>query len=257
MLSVVIITFNEENNIRRCLASVQEVADEIVVVDSGSTDATERICNEYGARFIRHNWEGYSAQKNFANAQAANDWVFSIDADEEVDTELKAAILQRKKDGLSGAYAMDRLTNYCGKFLHHCWRPDTKIRIWNRHDGEWEGDIHETIKFRNNSIVNTLQGNLNHYTYHTVSEHIRQADKFSSLTAQKAFNCGEKSKSACAIRCKTAWKFIRDYIFHLGFLDGYYGFVVCRISAFATFLKYTKLNELHLAKNEESAPNHH
>lgn len=257
MLSVIIITYNEEKNIRRCLASVQELADEIIVVDSGSTDATEQICNEYGARFIHHDWEGYSAQKNFANAQATHDWVFSIDADEEVDEQLKKSIIQLKTNGFECAYAMDRLTNYCGKFLHHCWRPDSKIRIWNRNDGEWEGEIHETIKFSKLQNINILQGNLNHYSYYAVSEHIRQTDKFSTLTAQKAFDCGEKRKSACSIRCKTSWKFIRDYIFHLGFLDGYYGFVVCRISAFATFLKYTKLNELHLSKNEETAANHH
>lgn len=246
LLSVVIITHNEEHNIRRCLESVRSVADEIVVVDSNSTDATAEICREFGARVIDQPWLGYAAQKNFANQQAQHDWILSMDADEELDYELQHAILSQKSLGFSGAYILNRLTIYCGHPIRHSgWYPDPKIRLWNRKQGAWQGYIHETVEFTENVAVLSLPGHLNHYSYHSITEHIKQADKFTTMTAEEAFKNGTKRKSRCAIRCKTAWKFFRDYVLRLGFLDGYYGFVVCRISAFATFLKYIKINELH------------
>lgn len=245
-LSVTIITLNEEKNIGRCLKSVREVADEVVVVDSFSSDSTEKICSEYNVRFIRQKWLGYSEQKNFANSQAANDWILSIDADEELGEELIKSIKKEKEKGLTGCYSINRLTNYCGHWIRHCgWYPDRKIRIWNKNEGQWKGLIHETIDFQNEPTVKQLCGDMNHYTYHTISEHIRQADKFTTLTAQEAYEKNKKASNAVVIRIKTLWKFFSDYIIRLGFLDGYYGYVVCKISAFATFLKYTKLHELN------------
>lgn len=257
-LSVVIITKNEERNIRRCLEAARSVADEFVVVDSGSTDATLDICREFGARVIQHEWEGYSEQKNFANRSAANDWILSIDADEVISPELAASVQAAKQAGFSGAYTLNRLTYYCGHPIRHCgWYPDVKLRLWNRTQGEWKGYIHEEVQLPSDTPVNHLSGDLEHYSYHSVSEHIRQADKFTTMTAQAAFERGEKPKTRCVIRCKAAWKFIGSYLFRLGFLDGYYGFLVCRISAFATFLKYVKLNELHQQKQYDSETSHH
>ena len=257
-LSVVIITLNEECNMRRCLKAASVVADEIVVVDSHSTDATVSICEEYHARVISHTWLGYAEQKNFANQQATYDWILSIDADEELDSVLQNSILVAKKKGFTGAYSMNRLTQYCGHPIYHAgWYPDTKVRLWNRQQGHWEGFIHEKIAFTDAIGIHHFDGNINHYTYHSITEHIKQADKFTTMTAKAAFERGVKPQRTFMIYIKSAWKFMRDYFFRLGFLDGYYGFVICRISAFATFLKYIKLNELHNQQKNATLPSHH
>ena len=150
LLTAVIITKNEERNILRCLNSLLDVADEIVVVDSGSTDRTEEICNSFNVKFVQQEWLGYSEQKNFANNLASNDWILSIDADEELSEKLKNSISELKNQRLSDdeVFSMNRLTNYCGHWIRHCgWYPDRKIRIWNRTVGKWQGEIHETIEF--------------------------------------------------------------------------------------------------------------
>lgn len=245
-LSVIIITFNEERNIRRCIESVKDLADEIIVVDSMSTDSTEKICNTLGVRFISQKWLGYSEQKNFANSLATNDWIFSIDADEAVSEELAASIASFKKSDCTDhdVFSMNRLTNYCGHWIRHCgWYPDRKIRIWNRNVGKWKGEIHETIEFSQTVEEQHLSGDLLHYSYHSIEDHIRQADKFTTLTSEEAFKKGKYCNSIWKLRIRTFWKFFHDYVFKLGFLDGYYGYVICKISAFATFMKYSKLHE--------------
>ena len=150
-LTVTIITLNEEKKIRRCLDSVVPFADEIVVVDSLSTDSTKDICATYSnLKFVEQKWLGYSEQKNLANDLSTNDWIFSIDADEEVSDKLQQSIIEWKKtdSNENECFEMDRLTNYCGKWIHHSgFYPDKKIRIWNRNIGKWEGIVHEVIKF--------------------------------------------------------------------------------------------------------------
>ena len=250
-ISVVIITHNEERNILRCLNSVQDVADEIVVVDSGSTDKTEEICKSFNVKFVKQPWLGYSGQKNFANSLASNDWILSIDADEELSDDLKQSIFKYKNQHIPHdmVFSMNRLTNYCGHWIHHCgWYPDRKIRIWNRTVGQWQGEIHETIEFSTEIREKVLKGDLNHYSYYSIEDHIRQADKFTTITAAEVFKKGKRCDSIWKLRVKAAWKFIHDYFFALGFLDGYYGYVVCKISAFATFMKYSKLHEMTKGK---------
>ena len=244
-ISAVIITYNEEINIGRCLDSLTETMDEIIVIDSFSTDKTEEICSKYPVKFIKKEWLGYSLTKNFGNNLAANDYIFSIDADEALSEELKASILAVKNTNKPlDAYKLTRLTNYCGTWIHHCgWYPDTKLRLWDRTKGQWEGDIHEEVKLKENSKTGMLNGDLFHYSFHTITQHVKQADKFTDLTAQDAFNKGKRS-NLMKILFKPCVKFIRDYIIKLGFLDGYHGYVVCKISAFATFMKYSKLKEL-------------
>ena len=244
-VSAVIITYNEEINISRCLDSLLKIMDEIIVVDSYSNDKTEEICKKYPVKFIKKEWMGYSATKNFGNNLATNDFILSIDADEALSEELKASILKIKNSSTPlEAYKVNRLTNYCGSWIHHCgWYPDTKLRLWDKTKGEWEGDIHEEVKFKTNASVGTLKGDLYHYSYHSIAQHIKQADKFTDLTAKDAFEKG-KTSGILKILYKPFHKFIRDYIFKLGFLDGYHGYIVCKTSAFATFLKYTKLREL-------------
>lgn len=245
-ISAVIITKNEERNIERCLISLQGIVDEIVVVDSFSTDETENICKKYNVRFCQQEWLGYAKQKNYANLLAAYDMIFSIDADEALSPQLQKSILKIKESGFGGKTGeVNRLINYCGKWIHHSgWYPDKKIRLFNRNDAKWTGEIHETLSFSRSVDPVRLKGELYHYSYYSIEEHIRQADKFTTLVAADDFKKHRKA-SFISLYIKPRWKFIRDFIFNLGFLDGYYGYTICKISAFATFLKYAKLKQLY------------
>lgn len=244
-LSVVIITFNEEKNIERCLLSVQGIADDIVVLDSFSNDQTEAICKKYNVNFISRKWEGYSPSKNFANAQAKYDWILSLDADEALSDELKRSILDLKaKEELSTA-KFNRITNYCGSWIKHGgWYPDTKIRLFDRRITQWTGIIHEELSFSKQVDVLHLNGDCLHYSYYTIEQHYQQAEKFTTIAAKDLF---EQKKKASLIKLyiSPVVKFFRDYIFKLGYMDGAAGFTVARISAYATYLKYKKLNDLY------------
>lgn len=245
-ISVIIITYNEEQNLERCLRSVQGIADEIVVVDSFSTDQTEAICRKYAVHFIQHAFDGYVEQKNWAMGQATFPYVLSLDADEALSAELRKSILQVKENWSSDGYIFSRMTNYCGKWIRHgSWYPDYKLRLWDKRKGQWTGvKIHEKVELQTPFSTKVLEGDLLHYSYYSISQHIDQANKFTDITAIEAFQ-RKKKASALKICINPCWKFIRDYIVKLGFLDGYYGFVVCYISAFATYLKYAKLRQLY------------
>lgn len=244
-LSVVIITFNEEKNIERCLLSVEGIADDIVVLDSFSSDLTESICKKYKVNFISRKWEGYSASKNFANAQAKHDWILSLDADEVLSDELKKSILELKaKQELSTA-AFNRITNHCGSWIKHGgWYPDTKIRLFDRRITQWTGIIHEELSFSKQVNIQHLKGDCLHYSYYTIEQHYQQAEKFTTIAAKDLFEQNKKA-SVVKLYISPVVKFFRDYIFKLGFMDGAAGFTVARISAYATYLKYKKLNDLY------------
>jgi glycosyltransferase involved in cell wall biosynthesis len=244
-VSVVIITFNEERNIGRCIDSVKDIADDIVVVDSFSTDGTKEIVLSKGARFIEHAFEGHIQQKNWAITQAQFPHILSLDADELPDEKLKSEILKIKNNWLYDGYSFNRLNNYCGKWIWHCgWYPDKKLRLWDSRKGAWGGvNPHDTFIMKHGSSVSHLKGNLLHYTFYTIAQHIAQVNKFSDISAKAAFNKGKRA-GVIKILFNPCWKFIRDFIFKLGFLDGYYGYLVCKISAHAKFLKYVKLREL-------------
>ena len=244
-LSVVIITFNEEKDIARCLGSVKSIADEILVVDSFSTDKTKEICASFGVRFIENKFEGHIQQKNFAAKQAAYNHVLSLDADEALSPELKQSIIDAKNSFTADGYTFNRLNSYCGQWIKHsAWYPDKKLRLWNKRKGSWGGENpHDRFEMETNSVIKHLKGDLLHYTYHTVQQHVAQVGKFTDIGAQAAFNKGRKAP-VIKIVLYPIWKFIRDYIFHAGFLDGFYGFVICIISAHATFIKYIKIREL-------------
>lgn len=245
-ISSVIITLNEEQNIARCINSLKRVSDEIIVVDSFSTDNTVEICNELGARVLQRKFTGYRDQKQWAAEQAQNDFVLSLDADEELSEKLIESILELKKNPVGDAFTMNRLNSYCGKWIKHCgWYPDRKIRLWNRKHGSWLGvNLHEKVEVAKDCKISHLEGDILHYTYNTISQHVKQLNAFTDIGAQEAFEKGKKA-NLFMILFKSIWKFKRDYIFKLGFLDGYYGFIICYISAFATFLKYAKLRELN------------
>ncbi len=246
-LTVTVITKNEERNIARCLQSIKEIADEIVVVDSGSTDKTENICKEHNAKFFFKLWEGYSVARNHAASLATNNWILSLDADEAISDKLKESIIQLKKTDKMETGSLKRLTNYCGHWIRHCgWYPDLKIRLYDKSIFKWEGIIHEEIIPKPKKSI-LLKGDLLHYSYYTISEHIQQADRFTTITAQVAFEKG-KSSNIFKILFSPILKFIKSYLLQLGFLDGIHGFIVCRISANATFYKYLKLWKLQRKK---------
>ncbi|CAN5461856.1 glycosyltransferase family 2 protein [soil metagenome] len=244
-LSVVIITFNEDKNIARCLESVQGLADDIVVLDSFSTDKTESICKQFNVNFIQRKWEGYSASKNFANAQAKYDWILSLDADEAPSEELKKSILKAKEGSELKTYKFHRLTNYCGSWIKHCgWYPDTKIRIFDRKITKWEGIIHEKLAIASTEDAILLEGDLLHYSYYSIEQHYAQTENFSTLAAQNMFEKGKKA-SAFKMYLSPVIKFISDYFIKLGILDGAAGYTICRISAYHSYLKYKKLRALY------------
>lgn len=246
LLTAVIITKNEERNIARCLESIKDVADEIVVVDSGSTDNTEKTCKSFNVRFVHQDWLGYSEQKNFANSLASNDWILSIDADEELSDELKYSILRYKNKHIPHdmVFSMNRLTNYCGHWIRHCgWYPDRKIRIWNRTVGQWQGEIHETIEFSSEITEKVLQGDLLHYSFATAQDYENQQFKFAKMRGQHYFMKG-KRHAGFYMAVSPVFSFIQHYIFQLGFLDGKDGLHICHITAKATRLKYQTLKEL-------------
>ena len=245
-VSVVIITFNEERNIARCLASVKAIADDVVVVDSFSKDKTKEICLANGARFVEHAFEGHIQQKNWAITQAKYPHVLSLDADEALDETLQQSIKAVKQNWKHDGYEMNRLTNYCGKWIKHSgWYPDTKLRLWDSRKGEWRGinphDKYEMLSAQ--SSVGNLKGDILHYSYYTVEDHYKQTEYFTTLSA-KAYK--EKGKRASFINLwfSPMAKFIHSYFIKLGVLDGTAGFRIARISAYATKLKYTKLKKL-------------
>ena len=245
-LSVVIITYNEEKNIARCLQSVKEVADDIVVVDSFSTDKTQEICGAHGARFVQHAFPGHIEQKNWAITQARFPHVLSLDADEALDEQLVKSILEIKKNWQHDGYYMNRLTNYCGQWIRHCgWYPDTKLRLWDSRKGQWEGiNPHDKYELAGgDKNAGFLQGNILHYSYYTIEGHLLQTEKFSTISAKALFDKGKKA-SWIKIYISPVAKFLQGYFLKLGILDGYYGFRICKISAQSTYLKYSKLKDL-------------
>lgn len=249
-ISGVVITFNEEKNIGRCLKSLLPVCDEIIVVDSFSTDNTQLICEEYSVKFIQHPFEGHIQQKNYAMEAASNDFILSLDADEELSYELQQSLLEIKKTCKSRAYRLNRLTSYCGKWIRHCgWYPDRKIRLWDRRIGRWGGvNPHDTVVLDDHVTTVNISGDMLHYTYHTIGEHITQMNKFSDIAAREAYKRNKKVFPLWHLGFYPAFTFFRNYILKAGILDGYYGFIVCKYSAYYRFLKYSKLAELHKGK---------
>lgn len=256
-ISAVIITQNEGRNIGRCLASLAGIADEVVVVDSGSTDQTEEICRQAGVIFQHHCWEGYSLQKNYAQSLASGSWILSIDADEALSAELRQSLLQLKNGGLSEdcVYSFRRLTNYCGHWIKHCgWYPDEKIRLWHKGTCLWEGVVHEELKFCQKVRNQTLVGDLLHYSYYSIEELAARQVKYAALAAQKLHQ-QDKQCPKGALVAKPMWTFLRNYLLKGGFLDGNAGYQVCRMTAFYTLLKYARLKEL--AKEEKNRTDPH
>ena len=245
-LSVVIICYNEEKNIGRCIDSVKKIADEILILDSNSTDKTVAIAESKGAIVKQEPFRGFIEKKNKAVELASNDFVLSLDADESLDPLLSDSIARVKEKFTGRAYRMNRCSNYCGKFIRHgSWYPDTKIRLFDRRIARWGGtNPHDKIVLQDNIPVVHLKGDILHYSYHTISEHVTQNNKLSTLAAESLFGNGKKT-SLLNILVRPGWAFFRSYIIRAGFLDGLFGLVIAKQISQMTFLKHIKLYLLH------------
>ncbi len=246
-ISAVIITYNEEKNIERCIKSLLPVADEVVVLDSFSTDRTEEICKSLGASFYQQKFAGYREQKNDALAYAKFDYVLSLDADEALSDELKNSILKVKGNLKYDGYIFNRLNNYCGQWIYHSnWYPDKKLRLFNRHKGHWGGiNPHDRFILNRSCTSIRLKGDILHWVLDSYEAHIAKANNFSTIAANEYFKLGRKS-SFPKILINTGWRFFKAYVIRLGFLDGFNGFVISSFSAYTSFLKYVKLRQLIL-----------
>lgn len=249
-ISATIITLNEEKNIGRCIESLLPVADEIIVLDSFSTDRTQAICERLNVKFYQRKWAGYTASKNYLNSKAKFDYILSIDADEELDKELQKSILELKTEANPQLYSMNRLTNYCGKWIKHSgWYPDIKLRLFPKNGCQWEGEfVHEELSYPKDLKIIQLDGHLNHYSYYDFKDHRSRADKYSVLTAQKMYSKGKKS-SFFKPYLSAIGRFISMYFIKLGFLDGKMGFKIAQISAKSNVLKYKELRRLNRENN--------
>jgi glycosyltransferase involved in cell wall biosynthesis len=244
-ISVVIVTFNEEKNIERCIRSVLPVADEIIVWDSYSSDSTKEICLLFGATVFQEPWAGFSESKNKANEKATGDFILSIDADEALGEDLVASILKFKKENQADIGEVKRLTNFCGQWIYHGgWYPEYKVRILRNGFATWAGIVHEELTFSEPFALCRLEGTLYHYSYPSIDSHVKKISKYSFLAAQKDFEAGKKRNLFVHGILKPFFTFFKKYFLQLGFLDGYYGFVIAVHTAFERFLRLVHFVEL-------------
>lgn len=238
-LSVIIIAKNEAENIRACLESVAW-ADEIIVVDSGSTDDTVAIAREFTQRVYVHDWPGFGAQKNRALGYAINDWVFSIDADERVTPELRAEMEAAMIKPQAEAYEMPRLSSFCGRFMHHSgWYPDYVLRLFRRGKGCFsDALVHETVQVQGS--VARLRQPLLHYSYRDFDDVLSKLNSYSGAAAAMLQRRGKRGGLAQAV-LHGLWAFIRTYFLRAGFLDGREGFMLAVMNAENSYYRYIKL----------------
>ena len=240
-ISACIISYNEEDKIEDCLKSLQGVVDEIIVVDSLSTDKTLEITRKYTDKIYNQKFLGHVEQKNLAVEKASYDWILSLDCDERLTDELKESILKVKNNLESAdAYRMARRTFYVYRWLNYCWYPDIKIRLFNKNNAHWAGiNPHDHVEVSGKNI-RTLKGDLLHYSFDSISEHIRTLDSFTEIGADEIIKRNKKV-SVLSPWTHGLWTFIKLYIFKRGFMDGYAGLVVAMLSGVHAFVKYNKV----------------
>jgi len=248
-LSVGILTFNSEKHIREVLESVRDIADQIVVLDSGSEDRTLEIVKDFGAEVHYRPFDNFVNQKNHLLSLCRGDWVLFLDDDEVVSEELSKSI----KEAVSGnsdfsGYRVNRITNYLGRWIRHAWNPDYQLRLAKKESCRWVGDmVHESLEV--DGKVGTLEGELLHYSYTSVSQHLKKIDLYSTLYAEGAYRRGKRF-SLFKLLTSPAGSFFRRYVLKRGFLDGFEGFVLSVMASYYSFLKYLKLWEIE--KRESS-----
>lgn len=239
-ISACIISFNEENKIEDCLKSLQPVVDEIIIVDSNSTDNTLQIAEKYTDKIFRHDFSGYGKQKNFAIDKASHDWIISLDCDERLSEQLQDSILAIKDTlNTDAVYSMPIKTFYVYRWLNHCWYPDRKIRFFNRSKTRWlDNNVHESIDISSLQTIK-LDGDILHYSFDSISDHLKTIDKYTQIGADDLLRKG-KHISVISPVTHASWTFIKLYFLQRGFLDGFAGFVVSMLSYFHVFIKYSK-----------------
>lgn len=249
-ISVVIITLNEEGNIRECLESVKW-ADEIVILDSGSTDRTLKICREYTDHVYHRDWDAYAPQRNAAHDKAGCDWILSLDADERISAELAEEIkeaLHENGRGMDG-YKLAYKVYYRGKWLKHGgFFPEKHVRLFRRGKGAYgERAVHEALKV-SGQVGEMKKGFVEHHSYSSVSDYIIRMDRYSSLSAEEYSSRGRKT-GPFRMTMRACYNFINMYLLRAGFLDGYEGFLMAMLYSIYTFTKYAKLKELNEPQN--------
>jgi glycosyltransferase involved in cell wall biosynthesis len=247
-LSVAIISYNEENNIERCLKSIIDIASEIIVVDSGSNDKTTIIAKNYGANIFIECWKGYILQKNSALSKCTKDWILFLDADEEVTKELKSSIKGAIEEDFRDGYFINRKSFYLGKLLIHTWQPDYILRLVKKHSNPCWGGYEPHAILHVIGSTDKLKGDLIHYSYTNIKEHIERLSKYAYLTA-KSYKIDGKPFHLYKLIFNPLFSFIKEFILKMGFLDGIRGFLVAILSAIYVFLKYSYLWEIN--KNEK------
>jgi glycosyltransferase involved in cell wall biosynthesis len=245
-LSVTVITRNAERSLDACLESVA-FADEILVVDSGSTDATLEIAHRRGARVLRQDWLGYGKQKQFAATQAANRWILSIDADERVTPQLHDAITAVLRAPKYHAYEMPRCNRFMGRWLRHGeGYPDWSLRLYDREHARWSDDVvHEKVV--TSGSVGKLRGDLLHESEEGIADYLDKQNHYTTLQAERMYQRGKRA-SAAKLLFSPPLRFVKFYVVRGGFLDGVPGLVHIVIGCFNSFSKYAKLNALQRAK---------
>ncbi len=254
-ISCVVITYNEEQNITRCLESVKDVVDEIIVVDSFSQDKTVELAKLQGAKVFFKKFEGFGEQKAFAIQQTSFDWILSVDADEKISDELKASILEVKKNPQYDGYGFNILTNYCGKWIRHCgWYPQFKLRLLNKTKGHINlNKVHEGFEMNHSHAhIGFLEGDLLHFSYNTIAEHSQKIQLYTELAAKTSMERGA-SIPLLKIIFGPTWSFFYHYILRKGFLDGYWGYVLCKNISYESFIKYVKIKLYTRQKLRSSA----
>jgi len=242
-LSATLITYNEERNIEEALRSVSWT-DEIVVVDSGSTDRTLEICRKYTDRIFHRDWTGYVDQKNFAVDHAAHDWIFSLDADERPSPELVQEIQDlRRNEPRNPGYRIPRVAYFMGRWIRHGdWYPDYQLRLFDRRHGRWQGGrVHESVKIAEEP--GHLRGEIYHYTYHSLADYLKRLEVYSTLAAADYQQRG-KTSGPLKLLGNPLMTFIKAYLLRRGFMDGVPGLLVAVMGAISVFFKYAKLYEL-------------
>lgn len=249
-VSAIVVCFNEEDRIGDCLESVRW-CDEIVVVDSFSSDRTPEICRRYTERFIQKEWAGYRDQKAFAHSQATKEWVLLVDSDERVTPALREEIKATlARDGTEyGGYAVPRLVRYLGRWWWRGgWYPDYDVRLFQRERATWGGsDPHEKILV--DGKIRRLKNPLHHYSYRNIEDHVQRINRFTSISSQKLHEAGGRWRLSDAL-LRPAMRFFRSYVLKRGFMEGFAGFYVALTAAVYVFLKYAKLWELELKERK-------
>ena len=249
-ISFCMITKNEEERLAQALQSVADVADEVIVVDCGSTDRTQDVARANGAKVFYRAWTNFGDQRNYASEQAANDWIFALDADEALSDKLREALLAWKQhEPRFEVYEVPRLAHYLDGWIRHSgWYPDHQSRLYKKNAAHYKGIVHESLMFRGQR--GKLSGDLLHYTIDTFPEHEQKVEEYSTLAAQKMFAQGRRSWRA-ALWFATPWTFFQSFVLRAGFLDGHRGALIAQMAARSVRLKFRRLGAL-VAKEQAS-----